>query len=60
MSGVEIRQKAASEGQRSSRRGPAPLYRASWSTVLTYNGQIYYSVLFAPYDLEVKVTDRNQ
>ena len=26
----------------------------------THNGQIYYSVLFAPYDLEVKVTDRNQ
>ena len=38
MSGVEIRQSAASEGQRGSRRGqegwPAPLYMASWSTVL--------------------------
>ena len=38
MSGVEIRQRAASEGQRGGRRGqegrPAPLYRASWSTVL--------------------------
>ena len=43
MSGVEIRQKAALEGQRGGRRGqrggrrgqegqPAPLYRASWST----------------------------
>ena len=36
MSGVEIRQMAASEGQRGGRRGqegqPAPLYRASWST----------------------------
>ena len=36
MSGVEIRQRAASEGQRGGRRGqegwPAPLYRASWST----------------------------
>ena len=37
MSGVEIRQRAASEGQRGGRRGQegqlAPLYRASWSTV---------------------------
>ena len=37
MSGVEIRQRAASEGQRGGSRGqegqPAPLYRASWSTV---------------------------
>ena len=36
MSGVEIRQRAASEGQRGGRRGqegqPAPLLRASWST----------------------------
>ena len=35
MSGVEIRQKAATEGQRGSRRGqeewPTPLYRDSWS-----------------------------
>ena len=34
---VEIRQRAASEGQRSTRRGqegqPTPLFRASWSTV---------------------------
>ena len=39
MSGVEIRQRAASERQRGGRRGlegrPAPLYRASWSTALT-------------------------
>ena len=39
MSGVEIRQRAASEGQRGGRRGqegrPAPLYRASWSTEYT-------------------------
>ena len=38
MSGVEIRKRAASEGQSSGRRGqegrPAPLYRASWTTVL--------------------------
>ena len=38
MSGVEIRQRAASEGQRGGRGGqegwPAPLYRASWSTDL--------------------------
>ena len=38
MSGVEIRQRAASEGQRGGRRGqegwPAPLHRASWSTDL--------------------------
>ena len=38
MSGVEIRQKAASEGQGGGRRGqegrPAPLHRASWSTGL--------------------------
>ena len=38
MSGVEIRQGAASEGQRGGRRGqegqPVPLYRAGWSTVL--------------------------
>ena len=37
MSGVEIRQRAASEGQSGGRRGqegwPAPLHRASWSTV---------------------------
>ena len=37
MSGVEIRQRTASEGQRGGRRGQegqtAPLYRASWSTV---------------------------
>ena len=37
MSGVQIGQRAASEGQRGSRRGqegqPSPLYRASWSTV---------------------------
>ena len=37
MSGVEIRQRAAEEGQRGGKRGqegqPAPLYRASWSTV---------------------------
>ena len=36
MSGIEIRQRTASEGQRGSRRGqegqPTPLYRASWST----------------------------
>ena len=36
MSGVEVRQRAASEGHRGGRRGqegrPAPLYRASWST----------------------------
>ena len=36
MSGVEIRQRAGSEGQRGSRRGqegwPTPLHRASWST----------------------------
>ena len=36
MSGVEIRQLAASEGQSSGRRGqegwPTPLYRTSWST----------------------------
>ena len=36
MSGVEIRQKAASEGQRGGRKGqegwPSPLHRASWST----------------------------
>ena len=41
MSGVEIRQRAASKGQRGGRRGqegqPIPLhvYRASWSTVQT-------------------------
>ena len=38
MSGVEIRQRAASEGQRGSGRGqegrPAPVHRASWSTVI--------------------------
>ena len=37
MSRGEIRQRAASEGQRGGRRGqegwPVPLYRASWSTV---------------------------
>ena len=37
MSGVEKWQRAASEGQRGSRRGqegqPTPLYRASWSSV---------------------------
>ena len=37
MCGVEIRQGAALEEQRGGRRGkegwPAPLYRASWSTV---------------------------
>ena len=37
MSGVEIRQRAASKGQRDGRRGqegwPTSLYRASWSTV---------------------------
>ena len=36
MSGVEIRQRAASEGQRGDRRaqelGPASLHGASWST----------------------------
>ena len=36
MSGVEIRQRAASEGQKRGRRGqewwPTPLHRASWST----------------------------
>ena len=36
MSGVEIRQRTASEGQRGGRRGqerrPTPLHRASWST----------------------------
>ena len=36
MAGVEIKQRAASEGQRGGRRGqerqPAPLYKASWST----------------------------
>ena len=40
MSGVEIRQRAASEGQRGGRRGqegqPTHLYRASWSTVQRY------------------------
>ena len=40
MSGVKIRQRAASDGQRGSRKGqevwPAPLHRAtcSWSTVI--------------------------
>ena len=38
MSGFEIRQRAASEGQRGSRRGQegqsTPLYRAGWSTGL--------------------------
>ena len=37
MSEVEIRQRAASEGQRGGSRGqeglPTPLHRASWSTV---------------------------
>ena len=37
MSGVKIRQRAASEGQSSDRRGqegqPTPLYMASWSIV---------------------------
>ena len=37
MSGVDIRQRAASEDQMGSRRGqegrPAPLHRARWSTV---------------------------
>ena len=41
MSEVEIRQTAALEGQRGSRRGqegqPAPPYRASWSTVTDLN-----------------------
>ena len=36
MSGVEIRQRAAQEGQRGGRRGkegqPVPPYRTSWST----------------------------
>ena len=51
MSGVEIRQRAASEGQRGGRRGqegwPNPLYRASWSTVslpLIQEGQLSASV----------------
>ena len=41
MSGVQIRQRAASEWLRGGRRGqegqPAPLYRASWSTVVDTN-----------------------
>ena len=40
MSGVEIRQRAASEGQRGGRRGQevwsVPLYRASWSTAYVH------------------------
>ena len=39
MSRVEIRQRAASKGQRGGRRGqegrPAPLFSASWSTGIT-------------------------
>ena len=39
MFGVEIRQRAVSEGQRDGRRGqegwPTPPHRASWSTVNT-------------------------
>ena len=46
MSGVEIRQRAASEGQRVGRRGqegwPAPLFRASWSTVSYMSIKISY------------------
>ena len=40
MSGVEIRQKAASEGQRGGRRGQEGrlyLYRTSWSTAISLN-----------------------
>ena len=40
MSGVEIKQRAASEGQRGGRRGqewrPTPLHKTSWSTVPSY------------------------
>ena len=41
MSGVEIRQMAASAGQRGGRRGqegrPTPLYRASWNCAKVTN-----------------------
>ena len=41
MSGVEIRQKAAWEGQKGGRRGqvgwPAPLYATSWTTALRFS-----------------------
>ena len=54
MSGVEIRQRAASEGQMGGRRGqegrPAPLYRASWSTAL-------YPIYFS--DTSCKCDDTN-
>ena len=47
MSGVEIRQRAASEGQRCGRRGqegrPTPLHWASWSTE---SGQICLTACF--------------
>ena len=44
MSGVEIRQRTAYEGQMSGRRGQegwlAPLFRASWSTVVCVNKEL--------------------
>ena len=50
MSGVEIRQRAASDGQRGGKRGqegrPAPLHRASWSTAPIYSvGQFIQSTM---------------
>ena len=45
MSGFEIRQRAASEGQRGDWRGqegwPAPLYRASWSTAVCHSNMYF-------------------
>ena len=50
MSEIEIRQRAASEGQRGGRRGqegwPSPLYRASWSTVKT--GPLFVLRFYSP------------